>query len=108
MTNNRKELKNVISKQLDQIRLDISELEEHTKPIAPENAIGRLSRMDAINNKTINDAALREKKKRLAQLEDALARSDMEDFGTCKRCKQQIPLGRLMYMPESNFCVACS
>ena len=28
-------------------------------PIAPENAIGRVSRMDAINNKSVNEAALK-------------------------------------------------
>ena len=31
----------------------ITQLEEATKPIAPENAIGRVSRMDAINNKSV-------------------------------------------------------
>ena len=29
------------------------------KPISPENAIGRVSRMDAINNKSVVEAALR-------------------------------------------------
>lgn len=29
---------------------ELERLEEATKPIAPENAIGRVSRMDAINN----------------------------------------------------------
>ena len=32
---------------------------ELTKPIPPENAIGRVSRMDAINNRSVNEAALR-------------------------------------------------
>ena len=32
--------------------------------IAPENSIGRVSRMDAINNKSIVEAALREAKKK--------------------------------------------
>lgn len=101
-------LKAEISKQIIQIRGEIDDLEEHTKPIAPENAIGRLSRMDAINNKTINDAALREKKQRLLKLENALARCAQADYGVCQRCKNDIPLGRLMFMPESIFCVTCS
>ena len=40
----------------------ICTLKELTKPISPENAIGRISRMDAINNKSVNEAALRQPK----------------------------------------------
>ena len=36
----------------------IEEYRELTKPIPPENAIGRVSRMDAINNRSVNEAAL--------------------------------------------------
>ena len=36
----------------------VAQYRDLTKPIAPENAIGRVSRMDAINNKSVNDAAL--------------------------------------------------
>ena len=32
----------------------IEEYRELTKPIPPENAIGRVSRMDAINNRSVN------------------------------------------------------
>ena len=41
----------------------ILEYSELSKPISPENAIGRISRMDAINNKSVVEAALRESKK---------------------------------------------
>ena len=36
----------------------ITEYSELCKPIAPENSIGRVSRMDAINNKSVVEAAL--------------------------------------------------
>ncbi|MEM9051685.1 MAG: TraR/DksA family transcriptional regulator, partial [Bacteroidota bacterium] len=38
---------------------EIIALQELTKPISPENAIGRVSRMDAINNKSVNESRLR-------------------------------------------------
>ena len=41
---------------------------ELCKPISPDNAIGRVSRMDAINNKSVFDSVLREAKKKLVQL----------------------------------------
>ena len=44
----------------------IVEYRELTKPIPPENAIGRVSRMDAINNRSINEAALRTAEKQKA------------------------------------------
>ena len=37
----------------------IAEYEELSQPIAPDDSIGRVSRMDAINNKSITEAALR-------------------------------------------------
>jgi len=45
-----------------------------TQPIAPENAIGRLGRMDAINNKSVMEAALREAEAKLIRVNQALQR----------------------------------
>ena len=41
----------------------IAEYRELTKPIPPNDAIGRVSRMDAINNRSVNEAALRQLEK---------------------------------------------
>ena len=88
---------------------DVADLEEMTKPIAPENAIGRISRMDAINNKSVNEASLRNAQAKLSQLEDALYKVDNdEDFGKCRACGNPIQEGRLLLMPESAFCVPCA
>lgn len=84
------------------------ELRELTKPIAPENAIGRVSRMDAINNKSINEAALRNTETKVTKLKIALERINDEGFGLCARCGQPIPEGRLLLMPQSNRCVHCA
>ncbi|MFQ3325927.1 MAG: DnaK suppressor protein [Salibacteraceae bacterium] len=51
-------LKQKIISELVETKLRIVELKELTKRISPENAIGRISRMDAINNKTINERTL--------------------------------------------------
>ncbi len=50
-------------KSISELTIEISELEELTKPVPLDASIGRISRMNAINNKSINEAALREKKK---------------------------------------------
>ena len=86
----------------------ISKYKELTKPIAPENAIGRISRMDAINNKTVNEAALRKAEHKLGNLKVALSNIHDTDFGLCSKCKSQIPIGRILLMPQSRFCVNCA
>lgn len=86
----------------------VSELKELTKPIGPENAIGRISRMDAINNKSINDAALRKAVEKLRKLKFADEHLDDANFGICIKCKQEIPEGRLLLMPQATKCVNCS
>ena len=87
---------------------EIEDLKELTKPIAPENAIGRISRMDAINNKSVNEATLRKSEEKLQKLEQALQKVDRADFGICVRCKNPIPLERIMLIPQSNRCVNCA
>ncbi|PKO99338.1 MAG: TraR/DksA family transcriptional regulator [Bacteroidetes bacterium HGW-Bacteroidetes-2] len=79
-----------------------------TQAVAPDDAIGRVSRMDAINNKSVNDAALFEAKKRLQQLSYVLDRLNDSDFGICVKCKKPIPEGRLLIRPESRLCVQCA
>lgn len=86
----------------------IATLEAVTRPIAPENAIGRVSRMDAINNKSINEAALVKARKQNVHLERALTRIEEPTFGVCMRCQQPIPVGRLMLMPATTRCVRCA
>lgn len=86
----------------------IKGMEEAARPIGPENAIGRVSRMDAINNKSVLEAALRSAKQKLSKLKIALTKIDKKDFGTCVFCQQPIPPARLMFMPESTRCVRCA
>lgn len=87
---------------------DIASLIELTKPIAPDNAIGRLSRMEAINSKSINEAALATARQKLAKLKYALTKIDEPEFGLCLECGEPIPVGRVMIVPESPLCVNCA
>lgn len=108
MLANRKEISEKIQQELTETRGYILVLKELTKPIAPDSAIGRISRMDAINNKSINDAALRKAEVKLSGLSFALSRVKDDDFGICAKCEQPIPLGRIMLVPHSRFCANCA
>jgi DnaK suppressor protein len=102
------QLKELIAKKIRQADDLIKELEDLTRPVAPDVAIGRVSRMDAINNKSVNEAALRQAREKLHGLQHALDNIDKPTFGVCIRCGGQIPLGRMMVMPESTRCMRCS
>lgn len=104
----RKEIREKIVAKQAQLQERIAEYRELTKPIAPENAIGRVSRMDAINNKSVNEAALRQAEKQHANLERALGRLDEDRFGLCVRCGEKIPMGRIVLMPGATTCVRCA
>lgn len=104
----RKKAKESIIKSIEETQKDISNLKELTKPIPPENAIGRVSRMDAINNKSVSEAALTNAINKLTLLELVLQKINHEDFGLCVRCKNEIPIQRILLMPQSNRCVHCA
>lgn len=95
-------------KEKTKLESKISDLKELTQPISPDCAIGRVSRMDAINNKSVNEAALRSAKTKLRNIEISLEKSEEPDFGKCRQCGYDIPVGRLLVMPGSTRCVACA
>lgn len=86
----------------------VEKYKELSKPIAPENAIGRVSRMDAINNRSVNESALKKASLKLNNLKIALTKLDDVDFGICIKCNKEIPLGRTLLMPHAISCVQCA
>ncbi|MEM9546965.1 MAG: TraR/DksA C4-type zinc finger protein [Bacteroidota bacterium] len=101
-------LKQKIIDEIAKAQREITEMEKMAQPITPENSIGRVSRMDAINNKSVVDAALRTKRAKLTKLQVALKKIDEKSFGNCVMCNNPIQPMRLMFMPESTRCVRCA
>jgi DnaK suppressor protein len=102
------ELKKRIRQLIHEMEYEISLLEDHVKPISPENSLGRISRMDAINNKGVAEVSMRNKKSKLSKLRVALENIDKDDFGRCSNCGNTIQAGRLMFLPESTRCMKCA
>lgn len=102
------ELKEAIERKIKMTKSAVEDYKEMTKPVAPDVAIGRISRMDAINNKSVMEAALREAEAKLKRLESAISKINDEDFGICSQCKQPIPFKRLKAMPDSTKCMKCA
>lgn len=104
----RNEIKEKIIVDIEKTKKSIIEYKEITKPIAPENAIGRITRMDAINNKSVAEAALRQTEEKLEKLKYVLTQINEDNFGLCAKCKRPIPIGRILLMPQSRFCIHCA
>lgn len=105
---NKDQIKQRIEEEILATETLVTRYKDLTKPIAPENAIGRVSRMDAINNKSVNEAALRKAEQKLNNLKVAMTKIEDPDFGLCVRCKKTIPLGRILLMPQTITCVNCA
>ncbi|UGU14978.1 TraR/DksA C4-type zinc finger protein [Sinomicrobium kalidii] len=97
-----------LQKEIDRTEKQVERYRDMAKPVAPENAIGRVSRMDAINNQSTVKAALQQAEEKLSKLKYVLDKVGDKDFGICVKCKKPIPMGRIMAMPQSTLCVQCA
>jgi DnaK suppressor protein len=105
---NNQEVKDKIQEEIEKTEQNLVDYKAMAQPISPDDAIGRISRMDAINNKSITDNAIRNSTIKLSKLKIALEKVDHADFGLCYRCKESIPIKRILIKPESPFCVKCA
>ena len=97
-----------LRQQIKALKADIQAYERNTRPVSADSPIGRVTRMDAMNNRRISTMALITAKNKLVKLEQALTTIDHPDFGVCRECEEPIPLERLMIMPEADLCVGCA
>lgn len=72
-----------------------------------QQSVGRLSRMDAIQQQHMAQASRRNQRTRLRQVLAALQAAEAGDYGFCRRCEEPIGFARLQAQPESPFCLAC-
>jgi len=107
-TEEKQQIRKRINSEIESASEQVAELQVLTQPIAPDAAIGRISRMEAINTKSVNELLLSKTKTKLQKLESSLSYIDHEEYGLCRVCKNPIPLGRLMMLPESDKCVDCA
>ncbi len=104
----KQEIKQAIIKKMKSLKKTIETFYDLSKPVSPDNAIGRLTRMEAINSRSINEASLAKSKLTLKALKKALDSIETPDFGFCLHCDEPIPHKRLMIMPEASLCVGCA
>lgn len=73
-----------------------------------QQAVGRLSRMDALQVQAMALEASRRRAAELRRIESALARVEAGDYGFCVECGEEILVRRLELDPATPYCVECA
>ena len=74
--------------------------------VALDEPIGRLSRIDALQQQQVVKAGLEAARRRLAQVQSALQRIDEGEYGYCLRTGEPISFRRLKVRPEATLSLA--
>jgi DnaK suppressor protein len=77
------------------------------QPVDLEAPIGRLSRMDAIQQQQMAGARKARVEDELKALHAALARMRGDTYGECLRCGEPIGFRRLKVKPQATLCLRC-
>lgn len=72
-----------------------------------QTCIGRLSRIEALQNQGFTQGLKERERIQLEQVLDALRRIEDGSYGTCAACRVAIPFERLLVFPETRTCTRC-
>lgn len=91
----------------------ITEAQESQKSEAAEveldqARVGRLTRMDAMQQHAMSQAAARLASVERQRIQSALARMQSGDYGYCVACDEEIAEGRLRFDPSALMCITCA
>ena len=102
------ELRTEIERQLRRLERSMKVTEEAARPVElDQTAVGRLSRMDALQNQHLTQNLKEREEVRLALLQRAVERLDGGAYGLCSECGAEVSFDRLLVYPETPVCSAC-
>lgn len=73
-----------------------------------QTKVGRLSRMDAIQQQAMAQATARRNELEEQRILMALRRLESDDYGYCVKCEEEIAEGRLRVDPAALVCIECA
>ena len=99
-------------KRLESLSKEVTETlnasKDSTNVVELDTAIGRLSRMDAMQNQQMALELRRRQENQLLRIKNALKRMDRGRYGQCGKCKGPIADERLEVSPDVVMCVRCA
>ncbi len=92
----------------DDLRQTLRTTSEHARTVELDQAaVGRLSRVDALQQQAMAAEQAKRNALRLQQVAVALQTVADDAYGDCKKCGEPIGYRRLRARPESPCCVLC-
>jgi DnaK suppressor protein len=73
-----------------------------------QTKVGRLSRMDAMQQQAMAQASARRTELEARRIRTALDRLRSGDYGYCVKCEEEIAEGRLRVDPATLVCIDCA
>ena len=81
---------------------------DQTSAVEPDRAIGRLTRLDAMQAGHMSEELRRQAAAERLRIAQALKRIANGTYGTCPRCGEPIPVARLEARPDAVLCLECA
>lgn len=100
-------LKKRLLERRDELEKLIDDAADGAKPVSLDEPIGRLSRMDALQQQSMSQASRQAARQGLEQVKAALQRMASGGYGYCVECEEDIDFARLQARPEAPFCIDC-
>jgi DnaK suppressor protein len=100
--------KKYLEEALDEVEKYLESSEDAAAAVAPDKGLGRLSRMEAMQDQQLVMEMRRRKKRQLVEIKLAISRLEMGNYGTCVFCGKEISPERLEVAPEVQTCMSCS
>ena len=91
-----------------EVNEDLNTSKDSAGIVELDTSIGRLSRMDAMQNQQMALELKRRRENQLLRIENAYKRMDEGRYGICGKCRKPIDDARLEVFPDVVTCVSCS
>lgn len=103
------DIRQELQRQLARLERSMKMTEEAGRPVElDQQAVGRLSRADSMQNQQMSRNLHEREQARHAAIREALERIEDGSYGMCEECAEPIAPGRLYVVPEAARCPACS
>ena len=103
----KRDLHQALSQKEQALLSSIAAQSENSAPVAPDASLGRLTRLDAIQQQQMAKAQLAKAKRDLHKVQQILSSWDDEKAGQCRSCEEPIGYERLKRVPDSLICMEC-
>lgn len=101
------DFKQLLLQRKNELITHLDSMKESSKPVDLNDPIGRLSRMDAIQQQQMALNAKKQVELNLELVEAAFRRLKNDEYGICLSCEEEIEEKRLLAKPEAAFCTKC-